>query len=103
MQVVQQLENQLANLAHCKLGAAGAVPLAAALSAQNSIVALDLRDNGLDGKVGTGEGWGREGASNAVWTPFLLRPWSGSCVWRRLLQLQAAASPYVLRILFFLG
>jgi hypothetical protein len=51
VQVVQQLENQLANLAHCKIGAAGAVPLAAALSAQNSIVALDLRDNGLDGKV----------------------------------------------------
>jgi hypothetical protein len=50
---VQQLENQLANLAHCKIGAAGAVPLAAALSAQNSIVALDLRDNGLDGKVRT--------------------------------------------------
>jgi hypothetical protein len=52
VQVVQQLENQLANLAHCKIGAAGAVPLAAALSAQNSIVALDLRDNRLDGKVG---------------------------------------------------
>lgn len=51
LQVIQQLERPQANMAHCKLGYDGAKALGAALSAASNIVALDLRDNGLDGKV----------------------------------------------------
>eukprot|EP00879_Flechtneria_rotunda_P029481 GHRR01031889.1.p1 GENE.GHRR01031889.1~~GHRR01031889.1.p1 ORF type:complete len:187 (+),score=109.20 GHRR01031889.1:76-561(+) len=50
-QVIQQLENEVANMAHCKIGGAGAPALAAALAANRCINALILRNNGLDGKV----------------------------------------------------
>lgn len=51
MQVIQQLEEPDAKMAHCKLGFDGAKALAAALAVAVHIRALDLRDNGLDGKV----------------------------------------------------
>jgi hypothetical protein len=51
LQVLQQLENSSANMAHCNLGAGGAPALAAALAANSAISSLDLRDNNLDGKV----------------------------------------------------
>jgi len=50
-QVLQQLENSHANMAHCNLGAGGAPALAAALAANSVISCLDLRDNHLDGRV----------------------------------------------------
>jgi hypothetical protein len=50
-QVLQQLESTQANMAHCNIGAGSAPALAAALSANNMISSLDLRDNNLDGKV----------------------------------------------------
>lgn len=51
LQVIQQLERPQANMAHCQLGLDGAKALGAALAAASNITALDLRDNGLDGKV----------------------------------------------------
>eukprot|EP00878_Enallax_costatus_P018517 GHUV01019493.1.p1 GENE.GHUV01019493.1~~GHUV01019493.1.p1 ORF type:complete len:602 (+),score=224.84 GHUV01019493.1:1356-3161(+) len=50
-QVIQQLDRPQANMAHCKLGSEGAKALGAALAAASNIAALDLRDNGLDGKA----------------------------------------------------
>jgi hypothetical protein len=50
-QVLQQLEQKRANMAHCKVGVVGAPALAAALAANSIISALDLRDNSLNGKV----------------------------------------------------
>lgn len=50
--LLQQLACARVDLANCLLGSAGAVALAAALAASSGIEVLNLRDNGLEGKVG---------------------------------------------------
>lgn len=66
-QVLQQLECEHANMAHCNLGAGAAPALGAALSANRSISSLDLRDNNLDGRVSSSSVRGCVGGAVSCW------------------------------------